>query len=124
MSQNIKSIFTDAYILLILFSLLLSGTGFIKGILYPEEIKSGIIFIRAYNIDTRHMGKLRVGDTLYDSITKRCVGEITELYSEYNGGGADIFMKLDAERAPRGPLRCHKLWFEWERIDATDFKHR
>ena len=124
MNKSIKVIFTDAYIILLLLSLLLGGIKILSLILYPEEKTAGKMYIRAYNIDTRFRGSLSAGDLLYDSLTKRLVGKITDIYTEHHSEGVDFFIEIDAERVPRGALRCSELWFEWERIDETDFKYR
>ena len=124
MGENTKSIFTDAYILLLIISVILGGVRLLSMLLYPEEDKSGTVYIRADNIDTRYGGSLSAGDVLYDSLTKRRVGKISYIYTDYHDGAADIFIKIEAERTPRGPLRCHKLWFEWERVNEQDFKYR
>ena len=121
MGGKFKSIFTDAYILLIIFSVILLGFVALRSLLYPEGRMTEELVIRARGVPTEYRSALNTGDLLFDSITKRQIGRITEIKRIYAGNRVEFIITVDACRMPKGALRSREIWFEWEALDEEDY---
>lgn len=115
--MQMKDIFTDAFIILLIFTVL-SGCcfGFYR-LLYPEPPVSGMLKITLLPLEYSFAERLSAGDTVYDTLTKRKVGIIKDISAEKVGERVTLTLLIIAERSPRGKaLRTRSLWFEYESI--------
>jgi hypothetical protein len=66
---------------------------------------------------------LQNNEEVYDTLTKRKVGEIREIKSENEGDKVSFIITIDADFTPRSEsLRTKSLWFKYytERIEKND----
>ena len=91
--------------------LLFRGLGWF---LYGNELSvSGVIHLSTGELDSRFDGLLNIGDEVYDTVTKRRIGEIISLEKTYTERGVKYEIALDAIRSPAGhPIRTKLLWLE------------
>lgn len=115
-TKRALDIFKDAYILLILFIVILLGFMAFRALLYPDTGGTRTLTLRVYDIPRDFRDSLSVGDVVFDSITKRRLGEISELEVLDDGGRVEFIIRVEASALPRGALRTKKLWFRWEEL--------
>ena len=119
--QKIKyllSKFVDFGFIVIL-SLVIIGSFLIsKALLYPDKNTGGEIRIRTELMPAEYSSELCVGDAVFDTLTKRRIGEITELEIIERENKIYFFLTLDADFIPRSKaLRTPRLWFYFARED-------
>lgn len=112
-SKRLLSNLIDFVFAITLISLLIGTLLFVKTLLYPETSDGGELTLRTELMPSEHREDLRVGDTVFDTLTKRRVGEITDLQViEAQDNKIYFLLTLDAEFSPRGKsLRTVELWF-------------
>ena len=118
-SKRLLSNIIDFTIAAALFSLIIGAVFFIKALLYPGASEGGEMRIRTEIMPSEHRGSLHVGDTVFDTLTKRRVGEITDMrVIECEDGKIYFLLALDSVTAPRGKsLRTAELWFYFAEED-------
>lgn len=116
--MNIKGAVIDFLILSILF---FAVFGFIFGfwsVLYKNEAGEGTIFIVCKPCDSAFLESVHIGDVLYDHITKRRIGHISDIEARkagYNLSG--LTLTVVAERkVVGGAVRTANLLLEVEKI--------
>ena len=112
-SKRLLSNLVDFAFVITLISLVVGTLFFVKMLLYPEQNEGGGLTLRSETMPGGYREDLHVGDTVFDTLTKRRVGEISELQViEHPDGKIHFLITLDAEFSPRGKsLRTAELWF-------------
>ena len=112
------SIFADFLFMIIAIAILISAIFISRSILYPQRSFAGELNIRTEYMPKEYKGELKVGSVLYDTLTKRRVGEIKALEEDENDGKIRFFITLDASFKPRSKsLRSDTLWFYFAECD-------
>lgn len=95
----------------LLFMLIAAVVG-IRALLYRDELThKAEMHIVTEPLSDESRALLHVGDTVYDTLTKRRVGAISRLIVQDNGS---VAITIAAERTPRGSsLRTALVWFEY-----------
>ena len=122
-SKQLLSIFIDFIILTILFSLTFLSVFIFTNILYPEDKNNSTIVIKTERMPIEFRDVLQNNEEVYDTLTKRKVGEIREIKSENEGDKVSFIITIDADFTPRSEsLRTKSLWFKYytERIEKND----
>ena len=115
---GLSSAFIDFLFLLALCAAAVAIALFMKAALYGSQQGGGDISLVTERMSYAHSGKLRVGDTVYDTVTKRRIGETT--FVNEIKDGEKIYFELDvrADRYPRSAaLRTERLWFYFKERD-------
>lgn len=91
-------------------------------LLYSDTEKLGKITVISEPVSDYYEGSLQISDSVYDPITKRKIGEITELEIISENGKIRFLIGLDSLRTPRGnSMRTKRLWFKYQ-ISDGDFE--
>lgn len=89
-----------------------------KTILYPEEKEAGELTVQTERMPKEYLFELSIGDSVFDTLTKRRVGEITAAESYEENGEIYFILTLEADFKPRsGALRTDKLWFYFKEAE-------
>lgn len=113
-----RPVITDFFLILLMFVLLFSLIFCVRFLLNYNGTARGRMTLRTELMDKSHDNKLRIGDTLYDSVTKAKIGMINELYCFESGELIYYVISVDAVQSPRSQaLRTKTLWFEYEEIE-------
>ena len=109
----------DFFILISIVALLCICYFGIRLLLYPGSSYIGELQLITQPLEDSFAQLLCVGDTVYDTLTKRRVGEVTAITEMNRGDGSmQLTLAIDAERMPRGrALRTRYLWFEYTVTD-------
>ena len=117
-SNLLLSIFVDFAFIVIAISLICGALFVAKTVLYPQKSFSGDLRIRTEYMALEYKGELRVGDSVFDTLTKRKVGIIKDLEVDQNSEGMRFFITLDANFKPRSKaMRTQNLWFYFAEAD-------
>ena len=83
-----------------------------KLVLYPSESVGGELHIRTEYMPEEYRELLHLYDTVFDTLTKRRVGEITRLTVDERDGEIRFHITLSAKFTPNSrALRTKELWF-------------
>lgn len=106
------AIFID-FIFITLFFSILGGAIFIgRKILFPEDTAPSTLAVRTEFMPLEYIRDVSVGDDVFDTLTKRKLGSITNISSEEANGLVRFHITIDSKFTPRGKsLRTRKLWF-------------
>ena len=118
--KQLLSIFVDFLFLLTLFSIMVLSVFIIKNMLYPEGKGGSTLVIRTERMPIEFRNTIQKNEVIYDTLTKRKVGEIREIQSEYDADTVSYIITIDAKFTPRSEsLRTKSLWFKYytERFD-------
>ena len=86
-------------------------------LLYAEGNYDQELSIMTETVDASYKDYLKPGDQLFDTITKRCIGQISELDIIDTGTGIRFKISLTAKFMPRGEaLRSANLWFRYTEL--------
>ena len=111
-SKQSFAIFVDFIILVVLLSIVFCGFFITRLLLYPNESGEKALTVRTEYMPKEYRSDLSVGDTLYDTLTKRTVGEITKITTHEKDGKICFYLTFDAKFTPRSKsLRTRDLWF-------------
>ena len=111
-SKLLLSIFVDFVIIVFLFSVICGSIFIAKLILYPEQKVGGELNIMTERMPSGYINSISVGDTVFDTLTKRRVGEVTALKAVESENEVYFLITLNAAFHPRSKaLRTNKLWF-------------
>ena len=106
------SIFIDFVFIIILISVIATAFFSVKFLLYPEQSCEGELKIRTEVMPKEYEHFISVGDSLFDTLTKRRVGEVTSLYTVEKDEEIYFILTVDAKFTPRSKaLRTGELWF-------------
>ena len=110
----------DFAALTLLFAAISFSVFFARLLLFGEAQKTGDIAIITETVPLYFDEKIKVGDTVYDTLTKRRVGVIKSVSREYSQDGVSFTITADASRRPSSDtLRTRELWFKiklWEAL--------
>lgn len=82
--------------------------------LYPEGKSDSILVIRTEKMPIEFRDTLQKNEAVYDTLTKRKVGEIMEIRSEDEGGKITFIITIDAKFIPKSEsLRTKTIWFKY-----------
>ena len=111
-SKVLFAIFVD-FLFILIFVCVVSGTVYVlKYVLYPEEDAPKSLLIRTEYMPNGYRYALSVGDEVYDTLTKRKVGQITDAEITEMNGEICFYITIDARFTPRSrALRTRDLWF-------------
>lgn len=102
----------DFFALTVLFSAVLLSVLFAKHLLFSENGDPRELTFITEAIPSELEGRIAVGDTLYDTLTKRKLGEIKSLDRIYESDKVKFILKTDASFTPSSEaLRTDSLWF-------------
>ena len=111
-SKVMLSIFIDFVFIIILISVIATAFFSVKFLLYPEQSCEGELKIRTEVMPKEYEHLISVGDSLFDTLTKRRVGEVTSLYTVEKDEEIYFILTVDAKFTPRSKaLRTGELWF-------------
>ena len=111
-SKVMLSIFIDFVFIIILISVIATAFFSVKFLLYPEQSCEGELKIRTEVMPKEYEHLISVGDSLFDTLTKRRVGEVTSLYTVEKDEEFYFILTVDAKFTPRSKaLRTGELWF-------------
>lgn len=113
-SKQLLSIFIDFLFLTIIFSVIILSVFAIKLLFNPTSDATGALVFETEPIPLKFEDALHENDVLYDTLTKRKVGEITEIKRVYIGDRVKFIIKTDASFTPKSEsLRTSSLWFKY-----------
>lgn len=102
----------DFFALTVLFSAVLLSVLFAKHLLFSENGDPRELTFITEAIPSELGQRIAVGDTLYDTLTKRKLGEIKSLDRIYESDKVKFILKTDASFTPSSEaLRTDSLWF-------------
>ena len=108
------TILLDFMILSAMLAAVCSGIFIIKNILFDSPSSNESIRILTEDIPSEYATLAKAGAPLYDPITKRCIGSISEVYPIYNGNRVKFIIEAEVSAMPRGDsLRTRELWFRF-----------
>lgn len=111
-SKVILSIFADFLLLSLLIAVVIGSIFVSKLVLYPEPSYEGELTVRTEKMPEEYEASLKVGDFVFDTLTKRRVGKITSVTPFHQGEEVYFLLTLDASFKPRSKsLRTRELWF-------------
>lgn len=111
-SKLLLSIFLDFAIIVIFISIIIGIVFIGKMMLFPTPDEEGRISIRTEVMPEEYKSYLCVGDTVFDTLTKRRVGQIQNIEVRESEGGVYFVLAIDSAFTPRGKsLRTRNLWF-------------
>ena len=118
-SKVILSIFVD-FVIMVVIALVVFGSIFVvKNVLYPEKSAVSDIKIQTERMPKKFKDSLAIGDTVFDTLTKRRVGQIKDIYLFESESDVYFVLTLDAAFYPLSKaLRTEKLWFYFKSSDA------
>ena len=99
---------------LLFFTISLSAFGVYRLLFteYPEDVRLTVI---TEEMDAGYKSLLNVGDTIYDTLTKRALGRVDELEILSTGNSIRFRIGFAARHTPKGnALRTSRLWFRYE----------
>jgi len=112
--KQLFSVFIDFVFLIIIFSIIISFIFITSRILYPGGNKENTLVIRTEKLSRNFDNSLKRNDTVYDTLTKRKLGEIKDLGREYDGDQFSFIITIDAKFTPKSEsLRTKSLWFRY-----------
>ena len=118
-SKLLLSIFVDFVILVFLFSVICGSIFIAKLILYPEQKAGGEMNIMTERMPSGFLNSISVGDAVFDTLTKRRVGEVTAIEAVESENEVYFLITLNAAFRPRSKaLRTNKLWFYFKEVDV------
>ncbi len=104
----------DFLFLSALFSIIVLSIFIFKNMLYPEGKSDKTIVVKTEKMPAEFEDTLKKNEAVYDTLTKRKVGEIREIKSEHDGGKISFIITIDAKFTPRSEsLRTGTLWFKY-----------
>ena len=107
----------DFLILLSLYLLIGFSVYGVNRLLYTERFTEQELTIVTEALDIAYKDYLSTGDQIFDTLTKRCIGEISELDIIDTGTGIRFKISLTAKFMPRGEaLRTANLWFRYTKL--------
>lgn len=110
--RNSSGVVFDFFALTVLFSAVLLSVLFAKHLLFRENGDPRELTFITEAIPSELEGRIAVGDTLYDTLTKRKLGEIKSLDRIYESDKVKFILKIDASFTPSSEaLRTDSLWF-------------
>ena len=102
----------DFFALTAMFSAVLLSVLFAKHLLFRENGDPRELTFITEAIPSELEGRIAVGDTLYDTLTKRKLGEIKTLDRIYESDKVKFILKTNAIFTPSSEaLRTDALWF-------------
>ena len=111
-SKLLLSIFIDFLFLLLLISICIGAFFALRALFSVDKKVSGEIKIRSELMPREHSLDISVGDAVYDPLTKRRVGSVSDIEIRECGDNVYFLLTLDASIMPRGSsLRTEELWF-------------
>ena len=117
-----KAVIIDFFILVSLAAVILGGIYLARLILYPGFDSPQLIRLEVGPIDKIYSASLEKGDLIYDTVTKRRIGYITDIERREVGEEVYVTLTAYAERKPRASaLRTPKLWFEYREAANTPY---
>ena len=119
--QQLFSIFIDFALLMLAFSLVIGAIFFLKFLLFSSFGGGGGIYIMTEALGEDMIDNVRVGDKIYDTVTKMQLGAVlTRSVVEYEGEYR-LLLYLDAEYFPKSKhLRTPNLWFEYSIVEYEE----
>ena len=117
-SKQLLSIFVDFLFIVVIVSIVFGIFFTVKAVLYPKENGSGKITVRTELMPTEFENSLSVGDSVFDTLTKRRVGEIAALEKLQREDKIFFLLTINASFIPRSKaLRTENLWFYYAMED-------
>lgn len=111
-SKYLFSILIDFILILVLIFVISTCFLIASKILFPEQSEPCELKIRSEVMPREYQWELSEGDVVYDTLTKRRVGNIKSVQSLNRDGGIYFYITIDAAFKPRSKsLRTNKLWF-------------
>ncbi len=122
-SKQLLSIFID-FIFLISFALCLCLIFlFGKYVLYRDFDKGGELYILTESTNKEYINDLSVGDTLFDTLTKRKIGTADHVKAISSEESVQFIISVKANYTPKSKaLRTERLWFKYEIIEKEEFE--
>ena len=118
--MKIRDTWLDFYILLLIFSLIAGGIAAGYNLLFGREEYIGRLTLDTEALPSVYRSYIEVGDIVYDTRTKRRIGEITRVDERWQGGEIALTLEIDAVRLPSGAaLRTKRLWFKYKDSQAA-----
>jgi len=118
-SKPLLSKFIDFIFIVLFITVTILTVSVTKAILYPEEKTIGELKIRSELMPREYKDSLAPGDVLFDTVTKRRVGEISRVEIREADGKICFYLTLNARFKPRSKaLRSNELWFYFAVEDA------
>ena len=113
------SILVDFLFVLVGISIIALSVFVLKLMLYPQSSFEGEMRIRTEYMPMEYRDELTVGSVLFDTLTKRRVGDITEVKIEESNGKIRFFITVNSSFKPRSKaLRSDRLWFYFAECDV------
>ena len=109
--------FLDFLILLAIFISISSAVFLSSNILFGIRTTSRCITVESELMPYIHLGKLSEGDTVYDTVSKRSLGSVSELSVIEKDGGFCYRFTLEGTAYPKGrALRTKRIWFYFKEV--------
>ena len=118
-SRKIHGQLVDFIIYILLLTLIIGGILFLSRLLYGNTSEQRVIRMETELIPDIHSGKLSEGDPVFDTVSKRMLGTVKDLFEERCGDNIRYRFTVEAVSEPRGrALRTARLWFYFKEIEA------
>lgn len=111
-SKRLFAIFIDFAFIILLFGIVIGLVLVSKSILYPEKDVPKALSLRTEFMPSQYRTSLSLGDEVFDTLTKRKLGRISDVEIMESGDDICFYITVDAEFTPRSrALRTKNLWF-------------
>ena len=116
--QILRGIVRDFILLALLFFTVSFFIAAAKNLLYRSTSSSPVrISVITEELDTIYNGRLKIGDAIYDTLTKVQLGMIEEISVMPCANGTRYVLVFTSKCEPRGnALRTSDLWFTYKRL--------
>ena len=120
-SKQLLAVFVDFLFLTVIFAILTFSIMAVKILFYPKGESAGVIICITESMPLRFEDRLSKNDIVYDTLSKRKVGEIKELQAIYSKDRVKFIIKIDAKFKPKSEsFRTKNLWFRYH-INTEDY---
>jgi hypothetical protein len=110
---------TDFVIILIILALTLSSFFAVKSILYSGRGSALRITVITESLPNDLEGSIKAGDTVYDNLTKKRLGEIDSIYLIRSEETVRYEISFISSFEPRGDsLRTKSVWFRFSEVEV------
>ena len=120
MNVKYRGATVDFFIILLLYLSVSLSIFFASVLLYGRPQTEAHLSVITEELDTIYRDYVRLGDSVYDTLTKRCLGEISDLEVIDTGSGIRFKFSSEVRCMPKGKaLRTPTLRFDYSILCDT-----
>lgn len=105
-------------LLILIISCVIGAVKLANSILFSDYSEGGRLLIMTEPLSEEHASLISEGVPLFDTLTKRYIGEIISLQGQHSTEGITLVIETDAAYFPRAEALCTpKVWFRYSMIE-------